>query len=132
MPFRYVLFNKPFRVLSQFTAESPNHQTLADFIPISGIYPVGRLDYDSEGLLLLTDDGKLQHRLSDPRFAHPPDVLGASRRPGDSRSNGTALRRLAASRLSDKTMPPAGATRAKNLGSQSAHSLSQGNPDFVD
>ncbi|HEX4773024.1 MAG TPA: pseudouridine synthase [Bryobacteraceae bacterium] len=71
MPFRYVVFNKPYQVLSQFTAGSVQRRTLADFVPVPGIYPVGRLDYDSEGLLLLTDDGKLQHRLSDPRFAHP-------------------------------------------------------------
>ena len=57
-------------VLSQFTSES-SKRTLAEFIPERGVYPVGRLDYDSEGLLLLTDDGVLQHRLSDPQFAHP-------------------------------------------------------------
>lgn len=71
MPFRYVILNKPFQVLSQFTAGAVRRRTLADFVPVPGIYPVGRLDYDSEGLLLLTDDGKLQHLLSDPRFAHP-------------------------------------------------------------
>ena len=71
MPFHYVLLNKPFQVLSQFTSESPGCRTLAEFVSIPEIYPVGRLDFDSEGLLLLTDDGKLQHRLSDSRFAHP-------------------------------------------------------------
>lgn len=64
---RILLFNKPFRVLCQFTdSTTPGRKTLADYIPFSGIYAVGRLDYDSEGLLVLTDDGRLQHRISDP------------------------------------------------------------------
>ncbi len=63
-----VLFNKPFRVLSQFTSDNPDKQTLADFIDIKGVYPAGRLDYDSEGLLLLTDDGRLQQRIAHPRY----------------------------------------------------------------
>ena len=62
-----VLFNKPFRVLSQFTTDS-DKQTLADFIDIKNVYVSGRLDYDSEGLLVLTDDGKLQQRISNPRY----------------------------------------------------------------
>jgi 23S rRNA pseudouridine2457 synthase len=62
-----VLFNKPFRVLSQFTTDS-DKQTLADFIDIKNVYVAGRLDYDSEGLLVLTDDGKLQQRISNPRY----------------------------------------------------------------
>ena len=66
-------FNKPFNVLCQFTDRSvvehgrPPRRTLAQFIRIADIYPAGRLDYDSEGLLLLTDDGRLAQRLTDPR-----------------------------------------------------------------
>lgn len=67
MSYKYYVFNKPFGVLSQFTKEIPTHVTLADFMDIpSHIYPVGRLDKDSEGLLLLTDDNQLKHKLLEP------------------------------------------------------------------
>jgi len=71
---RLILFNKPFGVLSQFTdagtAGSPR-KTLSDFITVPGVYAAGRLDQDSEGLLVLTDDGQLQNRISDPKFKQP-------------------------------------------------------------
>ena len=63
-----VLFNKPFRVLSQFTTDA-DKQTLADYIDINNVYAAGRLDYDSEGLLILTDDGKLQQQIANPKYA---------------------------------------------------------------
>ncbi|MGN7161010.1 pseudouridine synthase [Sphingomonas sp. SAFR-052] len=67
---RLILLNKPYGVLSQFTDRGTEgaRETLSDHVALPGVYPAGRLDRDSEGLLLLTDDGRLQARIADPRF----------------------------------------------------------------
>jgi 23S rRNA pseudouridine2457 synthase len=74
----YILFNKPYRLLPSFTDPdfergilSEARATLADYIPLSGVYAAGRLDYDSEGLLFLTDDGQLSHQITHPDYHHP-------------------------------------------------------------
>lgn len=100
---KIVIFNKPYGVLSQFTPEG-RWRGLAGLIPVKGVYVAGRLDADSEGLLLLTDDGKLQARIADPRHklvkTYWAQVEGE---PGE-----TDLDRLRAGiRLSDFTAQPA-------------------------
>jgi len=69
-----LLFNKPYGVICQFSG-SGERSTLKDYISVPGVYPAGRLDTDSEGLLLLTDDGRLQHRIADPRHKLPKTYL---------------------------------------------------------
>lgn len=67
---RLILLNKPYGVTCQFSA-SDDRRTLADLVPVPDVYPAGRLDADSEGLVVLTDDGVLQHRITDPRHKMP-------------------------------------------------------------
>ncbi len=86
-----IAVHKPYGVLCQFT-DGEGRATLADLVPVPGVYPCGRLDRDSEGLVLLTDDGALQHRLSHPKFGKEKGYwVLVERVPDDA-----ALRRLAA------------------------------------
>lgn len=105
-----ILFNKPYGVLCQFTdgGTGAARPTLSDHVNVPGVYPAGRLDRDSEGLLLLTDDGRLQARVADPRFKLPKTYLVQIE--GDVTDAGLeALRRGV--RLNDGPTRPAGAER---------------------
>jgi 23S rRNA pseudouridine2457 synthase len=107
---RLILLNKPYGVLPQFTDRGTQtaRATLSDFITLPGVYPAGRLDLDSEGLLLLTDDGRLQARISDPKFKMPKAYLVQVE--GDvTEQSLTALRKGVM--LKDGPTRPAGAER---------------------
>ena len=105
---RLILLNKPFNVLCQFTDDTGSKKTLADYVPVSGVYAAGRLDYDSEGLVLLTNAGWLQHRIASPDCKEPKTYwVQVEGLPEDS-----ALERLSAGiRLNDGPTLPAQAAR---------------------
>lgn len=107
---RLLLFNKPYGVLCQFTAPA-GRRSLKDYIDLPGVYPAGRLDQDSEGLLVLTDDGALQHRISDPRHKLPklywaqvegePDAAALARLEGGVELDGRRTRPARARRIGE-------------------------------
>ena len=100
-----IAFNKPFNVLCQFT-DSAARRTLAEFVTVKGVYPAGRLDYDSEGLVLLTDDGKLQQRIADPRHLMKKTYLAQVERIPDAEALALLRRGV---ELRDGVTAPAGA-----------------------
>ena len=108
---RVLLLNKPYGVLSQFTPGADSHPTLKPLVPVPGVYPAGRLDRDSEGLLVLTDDGGLVARLSQPRHKIPKTYWAQV----EGEPDDAALRRLATGVvLKDGPTLPAGAPRSRS------------------
>lgn len=100
-----ITLNKPFNVLCQFTDDA-GRRTLADFVTVKNVYPAGRLDYDSEGLLLLTDEGSLQKRIADPRHRMKKTYLAQVERIPDDKALALLRRGV---KLRDGMTAPAGA-----------------------
>lgn len=107
-----IAFNKPFNVLCQFT-DGAGRRTLAGFVTLKGVYPAGRLDYDSEGLLLLTDDGLLQKRIADPRHKMKKTYLAQVERIPDEKALALLRRGV---KLKDGLTAPAGARLVEEPG----------------
>ena len=104
-----IAFNKPFNVLCQFT-DGAGRRTLADFVKAKDVYPAGRLDYDSEGLLLLTDDGALQKHIADPQHKMIKTYLAQVERIPDDKALALLRRGV---KLKDGMTAPAGARRVE-------------------
>jgi 23S rRNA pseudouridine2457 synthase len=107
-----IALNKPFNVLCQFT-DGAGRRTLADFVTVKDVYPAGRLDYDSEGLLLLTDDGALQKRIADPRHKMKKTYLAQVERVPDEKALASLCRGV---KLKDGLTAPAGARLVEEPG----------------
>jgi len=107
-----IAFNKPFNVLCQFTC-SAGKRTLAAFVTVKNVYPAGRLDYDSEGLPLLTDDGALQKRIADPHHRTKKTYLAQVERIPDAAALALLRRGV---KLKDGITAPAGARRVEEPG----------------
>jgi 23S rRNA pseudouridine2457 synthase len=107
-----IALNKPFNVLCQFTDDA-GRRTLADFVTVKDVYPAGRLDYDSEGLLLLTDDGKLQAKIADPRHQMKKIYLAQVERVPDEQALAQLRRGV---KLKDGTTAPATARLVEEPG----------------
>ncbi len=127
-----VLFNKPFQVLPQFTSPD-GRRCLADFLSLPGLYPAGRLDYDSEGLMLLTDFGPWQARISQPGSPLVQALPGAGR----GRSHGRRARALATGSHAERRPDPPGAgarnPRARGtVAARPTHPQSQGDSHRLD
>ena len=126
-----IALNKPFGVISKFSPE-PGKRTLADYVPVRNVYPAGRLDTDSEGLLLLTDDGALQARIANPR--HKLAKIYWAQVEGLPTDEALATLRAGVD-LGDFVTKPAGARRidepAEALAARPADPLSREDPDGV-
>ena len=126
-----LLFNKPFHVLTQFTS-TDGKATFKDFLSAPGMRPAGRLDYDSEGLVLLTDSGSLQTRLADPRWKLGKTYYVQVEGEIDRRRASRKLRRGVAAERRHARCPPRPSRvdePAMAVAARSADSLSQGDPD---